>query len=93
MIDEADLRSLEQNLDGLVEQDQPWSMPRQLMQCRRAVFVGDLIDRGPAQLRILDIVKLMVDSGSAQVVMGNHEFNAIAYATAESTDVPSLMLD
>jgi hypothetical protein len=23
----------------------------------------------------------MVDAGSAQIVMGNHEFNAIAYAT------------
>jgi Calcineurin-like phosphoesterase len=47
---------------------------------RRAVFVGDLVDRGPNQLRALDIVKCMVDSGSAQVVMGNHEFNAIAYS-------------
>lgn len=48
---------------------------------RRAVFVGDLIDRGPEQLRVLEIVKPMVDSGSAQIVMGNHEFNAIAYHT------------
>ncbi|MFY9334966.1 MAG: metallophosphoesterase [Mycobacterium sp.] len=50
---------------------------------RRAVFVGDLIDRGPEQLRVLEIVKAMVDSGSALIVMGNHEFNAIAYATAD----------
>jgi hypothetical protein len=48
---------------------------------RRAVFVGDLIDRGEEQLRVLETVKLMVDSGSAQIVMGNHEYNAIAYAT------------
>jgi hypothetical protein len=48
---------------------------------RRAVFVGDLIDRGPEQLRVLEIVKPMVDSGSAQIVMGNHEFNAITYHT------------
>jgi hypothetical protein len=48
---------------------------------RRAVFVGDLIDRGGEQLRVLEIVKLMVDSGSAQIVMGNHEFNAVAYLT------------
>jgi hypothetical protein len=48
---------------------------------RQAIFVGDLIDRGPDQLRVLDTVKRMVDVGSAQVVMGNHEFNAIAYAT------------
>ena len=48
---------------------------------RRAVFVGDLIDRGDEQVRVLEIVKGMVDGGSAEVVMGNHEFNAIGYAT------------
>lgn len=48
---------------------------------RQAIFVGDLIDRGPAQLRVLQIVKAMVDGGSAQMVLGNHEFNALAYAT------------
>jgi hypothetical protein len=49
---------------------------------RRAVFVGDLVDRGPDQRRVLEVVKGMVDCGSAQIVMGNHEFNAIGYATA-----------
>ena len=48
---------------------------------RSAIFVGDLIDRGPGQLRVLEIVKSMVDTGSAQIVMGNHEFNAICYDT------------
>ncbi|WP_197415135.1 metallophosphoesterase [Mycobacterium sp. M26] len=47
---------------------------------RRAVFVGDLIDKGGAQLDTLLIVKAMVDHGAARVVMGNHEFDAIAYA-------------
>ena len=50
---------------------------------RRAVFVGDLVDRRPDQLRVLELVKLMVDSGSAHIVMGNHEFNAIGYATED----------
>jgi hypothetical protein len=48
---------------------------------RQAIFVGDLIDRGDEQLRVLRIVKHMVDAASAQIVMGNHEFNAIAYHT------------
>ncbi len=48
---------------------------------RRAIFVGDLIDGGPEQLQTLEMVKPMADAGSAQVVMGNHEFNAIGYAT------------
>ena len=48
---------------------------------RTAVFVGDLIDRGDEQLEVLEFVKAMVDAGSARIVMGNHEFNAIAWAT------------
>ena len=50
---------------------------------RTAVFVGDLIDRGEDQLEVLQLVKPMVDAGSAQIVMGNHEFNAICWATAD----------
>jgi len=46
---------------------------------RQAVFVGDLIDRGSPQLRVLETVKAMADVGSAQITMGNHEFNAICY--------------
>lgn len=48
---------------------------------RQAIFVGDLVDRGAGQLDTLAIVKRMVDGGSAQIVMGNHEFNAVGYAT------------
>ena len=46
---------------------------------RKALFVGDLIDRGPAIREVLHIVKNMVDHQKALVVMGNHEYNAIAY--------------
>ena len=53
---------------------------------RQAVFVGDLIDRGGEQLRVLEIVKAMVDAGSARIVMGNHEFNALAYHTEWPAD-------
>lgn len=35
---------------------------------RTAIFVGDLIDRGPDQLRVLQIVKAMVDAGTARMV-------------------------
>ena len=48
-----------------------------------AIFVGDFIDRGPAQLSTLDIVRPMVDEGAAMAVMGNHEFNAIAWHTPD----------
>lgn len=51
---------------------------------RQAVFLGDLIDRGPGQVRVLEIARAMVDSGDAKCVMGNHEFNAIAYGTEDA---------
>ena len=50
---------------------------------RLVVFAGDFIDRGPDQLEVLNIARSMVDSGSAQSVMGNHEFNAIGWATPD----------
>ncbi|MEZ0339876.1 metallophosphoesterase [Mycobacterium sp. pV006] len=58
---------------------------------RSAIFVGDLIDRGPQQLQVLQTVKAMVDSGSARMVLGNHEFNAMAYAV-EWPDKPGKFL-
>lgn len=48
---------------------------------RRMIFVGDFIDRGPKQLETVNLVRRMLDAGSAQAVMGNHELNAIAYVT------------
>jgi hypothetical protein len=48
----------------------------------QAIFVGDLIDRGDDQVRVLDLVRAMDEAGSARVVMGNHEFNAISWVTA-----------
>jgi len=48
---------------------------------RTAIFVGDLIDRGPGQVATLDVVRSMVEGGAARCIMGNHEFNAIAWFT------------
>ena len=48
---------------------------------RQVVFVGDLIDRGIQQRDTVRIARSMVEGGTAQIVLGNHEFNAIAYAT------------
>jgi hypothetical protein len=51
---------------------------------RTAIFVGDLIDRGPGQLRTLKLVRAMMEAGTARAIMGNHEFNAIAWATQDT---------
>ena len=40
---------------------------------RKAVFVGDLVDRGPGVAKVLKLVMDMVSEGSALCVAGNHE--------------------
>jgi len=71
-------RSLEALLEtlGYATTDGVWRHPS-----RKAVFLGDFIDRGPHQRGVIRIVRPMIDAGHALAVMGNHEFNAIAYAT------------
>lgn len=69
----TELRTLLQLL-GYAEKDGAHRHP-----ARKAVFVGDLIDRGDEQLATVDLVRRMVDAGSALAVMGNHELNAIAW--------------
>jgi Calcineurin-like phosphoesterase len=58
---------------------------------RVAVFVGDLIDRGPGQVEVVNLVRAMESAGTALVCMGNHEFNAIAWVT-EKPDAPGIFL-
>ncbi len=48
---------------------------------RKVVFVGDFVDRGPAIGEVIEIARAMVDAGDALAVMGNHEYNAIAFHT------------
>ena len=50
---------------------------------RKAIFVGDYIDRGPRQVDTYRIVRAMVESQNALAILGNHEFNAIAWHTAD----------
>jgi hypothetical protein len=50
---------------------------------RKVIFLGDFIDRGPEIRETLQTVRAMVEGGSALAVMGNHEFNAMAYATPD----------
>src|SRR5687768_4435629 len=46
---------------------------------RKVIFVGDYIDRGPAIRETLQIVRSMEQTGNAIALMGNHEYNALAY--------------
>jgi polynucleotide kinase-phosphatase len=44
---------------------------------RKAVFVGDLVDRGPRIRDVLHLVMSMVDAGSALAVPGNHDIKLV----------------
>jgi hypothetical protein len=51
---------------------------------RKVIFVGDFIDRGEhlrQHKQLLEIVMTMIENGHALAVMGNHEFNALAFHT------------
>jgi hypothetical protein len=61
-----------QEIDGV------WQHPE-----RKVIFLGDFVDRGPEQVETVQIAKAMVDSGNALAVMGNHEYNAVAWATPD----------
>lgn len=44
---------------------------------RKAVFVGDLVDRGPAIPEVLRLVMSMVEAGTALCVPGNHDMKLV----------------
>ena len=46
---------------------------------RKAVFVGDFINRGPEIRKTIRTVRSMVEAGNAKAILGNHEINAIIY--------------
>lgn len=51
---------------------------------RKVIFLGDFIDRGEhlrQHGKLLEVVMTMVEHGHALSVMGNHEFNALAFHT------------
>jgi bis(5'-nucleosyl)-tetraphosphatase (symmetrical) len=43
-------------------------------------LVGDLVNRGPANLRVLEMVRPLVDAGRAYCVLGNHEVSLLRVA-------------
>ena len=51
---------------------------------RKALFIGDYIDRGPKIRETLDIVRRMVENEAAIALMGNHEYNALCFHYPES---------
>ena len=44
---------------------------------RKLVFVGDLTDRGPDSLTVVNLVQTLTETQRAQCVLGNHELNIL----------------
>lgn len=61
---------------GYRQQQGIWRHPQ-----RMAIFLGDLVDRGPRIRETLHLVRDMVEAGQALCIMGNHEFNALGWST------------
>lgn len=71
------LRQLLEKL-GYQHDGDSWAHPD-----RKVIFLGDFIDRGPHHVEVVEIARSMVETGHAFAIMGNHEFNAIAWATQD----------
>jgi len=56
-------------------QESRWSHP----DGRKAIFLGDLVDRGPASVKVLKLVLGMAEAGHAFVVPGNHEMALLGW--------------
>lgn len=48
---------------------------------RKAIFLGDFINKGNGTKEVLEIVKGMIDHQTAYAIVGNHEFYLIGYFT------------
>ena len=57
---------------------------------KKAIFVGDFINRGPEVRKTLKIIRAMEENDAAEAVLGNHEFNAILYSTRDKNGFPLL---
>ncbi|WP_022824821.1 polynucleotide kinase-phosphatase [Hymenobacter norwichensis] len=53
---------------------------------RRALFLGDLVDRGPASPQVLRLVMSMVQGGQALCVPGNHDIKLLRYLNGKQVN-------
>ena len=69
----AELEALLATLGYTIDRDQAGRPVGARHQERRAIFLGDLVDRGPDTPGVLRLVMGMVAAGTALAVLGNHE--------------------
>ncbi len=54
---------------------------------RRAIFVGDLVDRGPRIVDVLRLVRNMCEDGHAFCVPGNHDWKLVRWMRGQNVTV------
>ena len=80
----ADIHGCAEKLEALLDKlgyrydGTAWCHP-----LRKVIFLGDYIDRGNEIRKTLEIVSAMREKESAICLMGNHELNALAWATPD----------
>ena len=74
----ADFTKLSKILDYLKihnTKDNHWENPDNL----HLIFLGDLIDNGFDNTKVINTVRSLIDANIADCIMGNHELNAIHF--------------
>jgi hypothetical protein len=57
-----------------------------------AIFAGDFVDRGKHQRGVIELIRTMLEYGSAKAILGNHEYNVIhSYSINPETQQPQVM--
>lgn len=82
---------LEQQLDqlGYLKKDESFFHPRG----RKAVFVGDIINRGKETVGVLKIIRRMHQCEEAYIVLGNHEFGLLQQFTINPSNVDPHLIE
>ncbi len=60
---------------------------------RKAVFVGDIINRGKETIEVLKIIQRMHIDNQAYIVLGNHEFRLLQQFTIEPSEIDSQLIE
>nr|WP_321410316.1 metallophosphoesterase [uncultured Carboxylicivirga sp.] len=68
---------------GYSKENGYWQHPE-----RKAVFVGDFINRGSDSRKVIQTIRSMINNDSGYAILGNHEINAITYFTKRSDGRP-----
>ena len=75
------------------ESEDPFLIPYTHPRGRQAVFVGDLVDRGPNSPGVVAIVRQMVKTGTGLCVIGNHDHKLLRYLKGNKVKVGKALAD